>query len=232
VGDKMATQAHDIEKYFLAVLVVFGLGCLNLGCSQTIFSSNEQSSEAVNTISDGSPFGSAGKVTVTTLSKSQIYDPILGLYIVTSVNLKADGITCEVSTETWSEVCADPELSDLCMNVKTESVGKSVDYACAQVFKAKDILIARNGLSCIAKSEALTGFEVSQINDPNIYKIAAEVPINGGVQLPQVDIPSLTGIALDASCLCTYDSSGGALGASYKLPALNGHCRAHFPDVY
>ena len=26
MGDKMATQAHDIEKYFLAVLVVFGLG--------------------------------------------------------------------------------------------------------------------------------------------------------------------------------------------------------------
>lgn len=155
-----------------------------------------------------------------------------------SVKLLEDNLSCRLSVDVQpmaqaggSALCFD--VPDLCWNTEVAVVQRTSDFTCAREYRAKEILTARNDVACVARpAEELSVLELSQINDPTIYKVKTEVvDPSGAVPDPNTVLPTLKSIKLDSSCRCVYESFDMPTFL-YEMPALEEHCRAHFGDIY
>jgi hypothetical protein len=227
-----------LNKNSLILCILFAL-ISAVGCSQVNFSqkkNNDLSSyspppEATNT---PLPTAAPAAVSVKYPSYAKIANvPALFEQSEILINTQADNNSCVLSafvSPIESNLCFD--VPDLCWTTQINTVTKSTDYTCAQAFRAQVILAARGGNACVAATQNLTSLQISQINDPTIYKVDNDaVDTSGAVPDPTTVLPALNSISLDSACRCHY-SSNDTPTFIYKYPALEEHCRYHFGDVY
>jgi hypothetical protein len=157
--------------------------------------------------------------------------------IYVKANLEAG--TCSVESK-WSVIeetlCMpdDHDFSIFCPIITPiATVDKNQDYTCEREFVAAEILAVRGGVKCEPQSETLSGTEIAELNNPEFYGVNSSVdpttldPSN----LPATTLPMMNTIVLDESCGCYYSSTNLSY-FTYRMPAHQSHCSAHFEDVY
>ena len=175
-------------------------------------------------------------LTYPTFFKVQGY-PIQYLQTEFTIKTLDDGLSCILRGETQPQsqvgglfLCLDsPEL---CWTTDVATVTRTTDFTCGRAYRAVEVFQGRGGSDCPVSVQALSDLELTQINDPNIYKMKTGSTDPNGLNLdPATTLPTLKSIKLSASCRCDY-SSLDAPNFKYDLPALEEHCRAHFPEIY
>lgn len=169
--------------------------------------------------------------------------PFQGNISILSFETNSNNLTCKVNAYNFVQnnefFCTDPELSYFCNFAEIPDVNKNTDYTCAQAYRGLSILNSRGGKSCSPTSQSLTPVEISQINDPNIYKVNANgvdfatlIP-SSSLQIndPRQVVPTLNTISIDKNCKCNY-STTVIPSFIYEMPALEEHCRSHFNTLY
>ena len=221
------------KKYFNInyVLAILGLSFLSIGCSKASFQIVQQTN--LNSDNNPSSTPTTTKIIVYPSYAKIFHSPSLYEQTIISVEPQSDDNTCDI-TATVSPMdlglCAD--IPDLCWQESIAKVDRTNDITCAQAYKAKDIKVARGGQACVLSSQTLSVIEVNQINDPQIYALKSE-SMDPSISPSNMtgNLPSIKSIVLDTSCRCDY-LSNDLSSFTYKIPALEDHCRAHFPEIY
>lgn len=230
------------NKSRFLLFIVFSI-IAGVGCSQVNFSQSkhiDQSSFAQTPVPNATPTLTPlpSVIPSTTSVAYPSYAKIANApyqYAQTEIliNPQDDKITCEITAFMGPleiNLCFD--VPDLCWTTPIATVNKTLDYTCAQAIRGEEILASRNDTACVATTQPLTAAELSQINDPQIYKVVSDsVDPSGAVPKPESVLPVLNTIMLDTSCRCHY-ASEDTPGFFYKYPALEAHCHSHFSDVY
>ncbi len=229
----MAVSKNSLILY-MVFASIFGIGCSQVDFLQKKNSDFSSYSLPPNPISTPSATTLPASVSVMYPSYAKITNmPTLYEQSEILVNPQADNNSCAMTafiSPIENNLCFD--VPELCWTTQINIVTKSSDYTCAQAFRAQDILTARGGNACIASTQNLSSIEISQINDPTIYKVDSDAAdTSGAIPDPGTVLPTLNSISMDSACRCHY-SSNVTPTYIYKYPAMEEHCRNHFSDTY
>lgn len=189
-----------------------------------------------------------GKVVVN-YPEFKISDSFSGIAYQIKVVVSPDRQACElraISSTFDFEELLDKILSEQSLKIMTLS-----NYSCWQAVRAEQIRVATASGSCTSSEQDLSAQELAEMNDPAKFSIEQDPDFklaDSGMSPEELQVLNsglsgffgdpeklnrMTKIAIDSDCRCFYPSKILDLPVwPARTPALEAHCKTHFPTVY